>query len=369
MERMKKRHHKWTKDLILAEAKKYEYRSDFKESEPNLYKKICEGGYLDEAFSHMRPKPKKWLKQECVKAAGLCKTKSEFQKRFCGAYKISKKNGWFDECIKNLFPDVGSKTKRYVYAYEFSDKSVYVGLTYNLEKRQKQHESDKNSAVFQHKKMCEDYSFIVKSELVDYKEASVLEGLILEEYVKKGWLPLNRTKTGGLGSTIEKKEKKPKIEQFVWTDELLETEAKKYTTKRDFLKYSPSAYTCAHKKKLIDKICKHMVPLKKIKWSYEEAAKIVSRYDNKTSFRKEHPGLYSVCQQKGWIPMICAHMRNLYLEKIIYTEKNVKDTLQNYSKMEDLRKSKDKFVRGCYWWLKRQKLLVEFKKYLKNEND
>lgn len=28
--------------------------------------------------------------------------------------------------------------------------------------------------------------------------------------------------------------------------------------------------------------------------------------------------------------------------------------------------SSDKFDRGCYWWMKRHKLLIEYKKYLKN---
>lgn len=364
-----KRHLKWTKELILEEAKTYEYRSDFKKNEPNLYKKICKEGYLDEAFSHMKPKPKKWLKEECIKAAKQCKTKSEFLKRFCGAYSASKKHGWFDECIKNLFPDVGSKTKRFIYAFEFEDNSVYVGLTFNLEKRKKQHEHDPESAVFQHIKMGIGYSFVVKSELIDYKEASILEGKILEEYVTDGWKPLNRTKTGGLGSTIEKKPKISKPRRVIWTEELLAEEAKKYATKKDFINESPSAYYSAHKKKIIDKICAHMTPLKKIKWSYDEALNIALKYDNKIDFRKEHPGLFSSCQQKGWIPELCSHMRNLKKERIIYTDEIVKETLKNFTSMGQLYASKDKFIRGCYWWLKKKKLLFEYRKYLKNEDD
>ena len=51
-----------------------------------------------------------------------------------------------------------------------------------------------------------------------------------------------------------------------------------------------------------------------------------------------------------------------YNEKIIelYDQMKVKIS----SKMEELKKSDDKFVRGCYWWLKKKKLLVEYKKYL-----
>ena len=40
------------------------------------------------------------------------------------------------------------------------------------------------------------------------------------------------------------------------------------------------------------------------------------------------------------------------------------DILGVYYKMNELRNSTDKFVKGCYWWLKRKKLINEYKQYL-----
>ena len=370
MVRKKKRCWKWTKEAIINEAKKYEYRSDFKKAEPNLYKKICQEGYFNEAFGHMKHKPKKWTKEECLKAASKCKTKSEFEKKFCGAYSSSRKNGWYEECVSAFFTLVGNKANRCIYAFEFDDGSVYVGLTFNFEERKKQHHKDPDSTVFKHvSKTGAKYNAIQKTDYIDYRSASTLEGIILKEYIDGGWIPLNRVKTGGLGSSVEKKEKPEKHKRLAWTYELLYEEAKKYNTKKDFFEQSPSAYSSAHKMGIINEVCSHMTPLKKLKWAFEEAREVALLYDNKKDFRKEHPGLYSVCQQNGWIPKVCSHMRNLYDEKIIYNENVVKETLGKYEKMQQLRTSEDKFVRGCYWWIKHKKLLNEYKKYLKNVND
>lgn len=60
-------------------------------------------------------------------------------------------------------------------------------------------------------------------------------------------------------------------------------------------------------------------------------------------------------------------MRNLNDERKIYNEKNVKEVVQKYNYMQQLRESDDKFVRGCYWWLKTQKRIEEFKQYLNKD--
>lgn len=46
-----------------------------------------------------------------------------------------------------------------------------------------------------------------------------------------------------------------------WTNDMLKQEASKYTSKKDFIIKSSSAYAISCRRKLIDKICKHMIPL------------------------------------------------------------------------------------------------------------
>jgi predicted GIY-YIG superfamily endonuclease len=363
----KKRHWRWTKELIIAEAKKYDYRSDFKKKEPNLYKSIIKGGYAEEAFSHMLFKPRKWTYEKCIEAAKTCKTKSEFGIKFCGAYATAKSHNWLSDIIKNFEP-VGSKVKRCIYAYEFSDNSVYVGLTFSLKKRNMQHMRDLDSSVYQHIKETNIKPVLVqKTDYIDYKEAAQKEGEILNEYKENGWFILNKTKTGGLGSSIEKKEKVKihKQKRFKWTEEALKKEIEKYKTLSDFRTQSPNAYSICSRKKLLNTLCVNLKRQVHETWTMEEAKKEALKYHYKKDFEQNSHGCYSSCRNKGWLEIVCVHMGDYKKENSLYNEENVKEVVSRYTQMQKLKKSEDKFERGCYWWLKKKKLLIEYKKYLK----
>lgn len=361
----KRRYRKWTKELIIEEAKKYEYRSDFKKSEPNLYKKIIKEGWTSDAFSHMVHKPSMWTREACYNSASKCKTKSEFAKKFNGAYSSAKKRGWLNDISKKYFTKVGSRGFRCIYAYEFPDNCVYVGLTFDIQKRNQSHMHSDTSAVFKHmKKTGLTPKLIILTDYVDINEASELEGEKLEEYVKNNWIPLNRAKTGGTGSVITPKKKHEKAKKFIWTNELIAEEAKKYNTRKEFSKNSPSAYSCASKKRILDTVCSHMLLLQRRKWTKSEAQKEALRYETRGDFGKYSNACYIVSARNGWLDDICNHMKDGH--HIIYTTEIVKDTVSKYEKMQHLRDSDDKFVRGCYWWLKKKKLIYEYKKFLRN---
>ena len=52
-----------------------------------------------------------------------------------------------------------------------------------------------------------------------------------------------------------------------WTYESIEKEAKKYKTKQDFRTKSSLAYAAAKSRKIIDKVCSHMLPAY-TSWTY-----------------------------------------------------------------------------------------------------
>ncbi len=96
-------------------------------------------------------------------------------------------------------------------------------------------------------------------------------------------------------------------------------------------------------------------------WTYESAIIEIQKYTKLSDFRKYSEHCYTFCKRNN-IPI------NLKKGKeLLYTPDNVKNTLTNYYKMNELRNSTDKFVKGCYWWLKRKKLINEYKQYLKHE--
>lgn len=364
----KRRHRKWTKELIIEEAKKYEYRSDFKAAEPNLYRKVIENKWQDECFSHMHFKPSIWVKAKCIEAAKMCEHRSEFCKKYPGAYKSASQNGWLNEIAKTYFTPVGNRAKRCIYAYEFDDKHVYVGLTGNLKRRNAQHMSSNDSAVFNYIKKTNKQPILKQiTDYIEAEDASYQEGNVLSNYANSGWTQLNRAKTGGLGTKIERKEKDKKPPKFIWTKELISQEAKKYKTRKEFAENSPSAYAVASRKKILDEVCAHMILLQRRKWTKEEAAAEALKYKERGEFRIKANGCYLVSLRNGWLDGICKHMSNGYDRRKIYNKENVIKTLSKYENMQQLRKSEDIFVRGCYWWLKKNKLLTEYKKYLKHD--
>lgn len=354
----------------------------------------------------------KWTKEKCFDAAKKCSSKSEFNKKYSGAYNYALKNGFLKE-IQNYFPFVGSRYKRCIYACEFPNKVVYVGLTYNLEKRKSQHLRNNDSSVFKYiEKTNETPSFKQLTEYIDYEKAALLEGVFLEQYTKNEWIILNKTKTGGLGSVdkvitrkwtfekclevakkcasyaefsnkfpgainaLTKDGKLKEIKTLLggtdyhpkWNKEAAFEECKKYETLKEFREKSSGAYVFMLKNGYTKEIKKILKVLQRDAWSFEEAKIEALKYNSKKEFRENALGCYNVCGKRGWLNEVCKHMKNLTEENKIYNEKNVIETLKNFSYMEELKKSKDKFVRGCYWWLKYKKLLIEYKKFLrKNE--
>ena len=145
-----------------------------------------------------------WTLKKCQEEASKYKTKIEFLENNKRAYQASYKKGWLNEICSHMEIS-GDKYNRCIYAYEFSDKSVYIGLTCNLNKRNKQHFSDiksNNSVVKQH--INETGLIPINIQLTDYIlyfKASKLEGEYLNEYKISGWTILNKSKTGSLGAS------------------------------------------------------------------------------------------------------------------------------------------------------------------------
>ena len=257
----------WTIERCFEEAKKFKYRSTFKKESGRAYSVLYKNGLLDEACKHMIKMDTitKWTKENCIEAAKQCKTKSEFNSKFCGAMTIAKKRGWYNELLQYFTP-VGSKYKRCIYVCEFSDNHAYVGLTYNFEKRNKDHLRDKDSSIFKYISLSNlKPLFKQVTEYLDYQEAAIKEGEFLNEYKNNGWVMLNRAPTGGLGSKDEIIRK--------WTEEKCFGVARTCSSYKEFYENYSGALNYCKKHNLINKI-KDMFPLtirntyhKKKKWN------------------------------------------------------------------------------------------------------
>lgn len=368
MEKRKKRGY-WTKEKCYKEALKYKFKSDFINNSKVAYYRLVKWKLIDDACKHMPVRknlePSKWNKEACIEVAKKCKYKSEFVKLYNGAYSSSKNNNWLHE-ITTHFQPIGSKVSRCIYVYEFDDKSFYVGLTYNIDKRHKQHMKDDDSAVFKYmKKTNKAPSFKQVTDYIDYREVGKVEDDILKKYIKNGWKPLNKAKTGGLGSSIEKKKPKLKKERFLWVKENCYKEALKYNTRMEFQDNSRGAYMSACRNKWLNEICSHMELLQRDKWIKKEALIEAKKYNTKSEFAEKANGCYQICLKHGWMKEASKHMISTSKLLTKHTNESVIKELSSFNFMVELRDHSDSYFRGIYWWLSKRNLIAKYKKYLK----
>lgn len=236
-----------SRENCIREAQKYETRTTFARNAPTAYQKCLENGW-DEAFSEMKqifdyshsyeecasvalkcksqsqmrreypkqynyasrhhflkdifahlPKIEHITREQAEEAARKCKLRQEFRMRFPREYRFTVNHHLLDDICKDMLV-MHDLSKRCVYAFEFPDKHVYVGLTCDTERRKHEHLSEIKSAVYLYMQESGlNPKFVVKKDFTDFFIAKELEGIILRSYTDKGWIALNRTGTGGIG--------------------------------------------------------------------------------------------------------------------------------------------------------------------------
>jgi predicted GIY-YIG superfamily endonuclease len=191
--------------------------------------------------------------------------------------------------------------KRLIYAFEFPDNYVYVGLTGDLNKRKSQHLSlHHKSYVYKHMIKTNLTPKVVKlSDFLNPESAKIMENQFLENYSKKNWHILNKAKTGGLGGNIIKH-----------TKIACKRDAKKYQSRREWYEKSPSSYDAARRNKWIDECCTHMVSLKKPNgyWTRERCIKNAKKYKTRGEWQLNSKTIYGIACKNSWLNDCCSHM-------------------------------------------------------------
>jgi len=352
MESLRKPNNYWTRARCAAAAKKYSSRTEFQKSVDRMaYVTAHRKGFLDDICSHMISSTKPhgyWTKKRCIEEAKKYCTRNELNKGSKTAYNVLRKKGWLDEACSHM-KKVGNRYTRYLYAFEFEDNCVYVGLTHDLDKRHKEHTNMKNSAVNQHLKECSVYKFVTSPELHSIDEIGNKEAELILKYEKAGWTILNKDSAGALGSGIRKWTKETVMEALerygtlkalkenclsaysmlhrqgwtdlirkehrsarpkgYWTKEKCLQAASKCRTRGEFRQRYDRAYSTARIENFLDEICSHMPKTKpKGYWTKEKCAEEALKYNSKTEFSQNNSSAFSIAHKRGWIDEICAHM-------------------------------------------------------------
>jgi len=285
----------WNEKTVRFHAKECKNRCEFNNRYNQGYRFAKKLGILDELFGKISQKPiNYWNEDTILNAAIQCKNINELHKNFGGAYHAAKKLGiidylfnkkhncerliWTKENILKVhnpnetkmefirkyasaasaargmgiwdnlkFKKVGSGYKRCIYAIEFENRYVYVGLTYNFEKRMWEHFNHKKkySTVrnYHLKNPNLKYDCIKLSEYMDVNVAVKEEGNVLDIYKKDGWKILNKSKTGGVGGMNCNFNKKEIIDI-----------SKKYSSTKEFKKDHSREYMYAIRGKFVNEL-------------------------------------------------------------------------------------------------------------------
>lgn len=223
-------------------ALKYSKRRDFKNKDRTCFNFAKENGWYEEITKHIKTNiPKHRTFDEVKEHALKYKTRMEFKKNDIVNYCYAVTHGWLDKVCEHM-DVVGDLYNRCVYVYELPDNVCYIGLTYNLYKRDLNHRNPNlYSAV---REYCENKNIEIPKpkqlcEYINSNIASKKEGEFLKEYLEKGWVSINRSKTGCLGG------KKHLYKDKEVTEEFCKEIALKCNTKSEFMiKYQGLVKVC-----------------------------------------------------------------------------------------------------------------------------
>jgi predicted GIY-YIG superfamily endonuclease len=286
-----------TKERCQEEALKYQSRKNFSNNSKPEYTKALRNKWLDDICTHMLKKPSSfWTKERCQEEALKYKTRTEFKNKSYQAYKHSRINCWFDDICSHM-PIIGNMYKRCIYSFEFEDNYVYIGLTYNIDKRSEGHYTNLSSQVNKHIKSTNLQPKLTKlSDYIDVELAKVKEGEYVKLYKDNGWNILNIQKTGNTGGIRKITEDKCR--------EVVE----KYTSLFTFRKEQPNIY-----KNIIRYNWKHLLEglyrdKKEIGyWTKEKCQETALKYSRRIDFFKKDISAYNKAQKNGWLDEICLH--------------------------------------------------------------
>lgn len=304
-----------------------------------------------------------WSKEKCKEIAVLYSSRSEFNKKDGSAYVISRKNGWLDEICNHMII-VGNRMKRCIYAIEFLDNYVYIGLSYNAEKRFNDHLKDEihnNSIVLKHFKEIGHKPILKKlTDYVDVNEASKMEIIKKDLYENNGWSILNRAKCGGTGGS-----------KLKWNKEECIKEALKYNNRVEFWKKSGSACNSALANNWLNEICSHMEYLSNPKWTKENCLKESLKYKTRKEFWENKSGAYKASEENKWLEDICSHMENngrLRTKNGNWNKENCQiEALKYKTKTEFTKKCSGAYLSSSRnGWI--DEICSHMKKYSKNED-
>ena len=319
-----------TNDELRNIAKKYRTKVEWRKNDPKTFDQAYNRdkkfpGFWKDITSGMETRQeKKYLtNDELRNIAKKYRTKVEWNRNdrnsYVQAYRRDQKFPGFWEDITSHM-EIINASKKHIYAYEFYDKennpiAVYVGLTCDMTRRNKEHQigyctfGKKETQVFKFIKENPKLKYEIKLlEPNQYKgrEAAQKETEWEEKYRHNGWRTLNIAKPGSLGGI------------YKLTNDELRNIALNYKTRGEWKKNDPSTYNMGLKrgKDFYEDITSHMEARQEKKYlTNDELRNIALNYETKSEWDRNDPNSYLQAYRRdkkfpGFWEDITSHMKS-----------------------------------------------------------
>lgn len=243
----------------------------------------------------------KWTEELLIEESKKYDTRTKFASGSNSAYKIALKLNILDK-MPWLSNHKDDDRPRCIYAYiDEENKIAYIGLTVNKKLRHQTHISGNfsthtgsKSPVYEyfnsiHKTVPEPIYLEDNLSILDAQEK---EDYWINVYKSKGYNLLNKGKTGKYVGAIGL--------HFKWYYETVIEESKKYTNRKDFKKYSPSAFEYARKHNLFEEM-PWIKLLQRKPWTKDEVFEESHKYISRVEFSKGSVRAYKISVHNNWL--------------------------------------------------------------------
>jgi len=290
----------WSFESAKKEAKKYKYRNDFRKGSSGAYYWARKNNKLDEVCSHMKRKKAEpmWNLKSVIIEAKKYSNKSDFIKKSKSASNWAYQNKVINIVYKHMglsFELVSIEANKYKNRTDFIKNS---SREYKWAKK-----NDVLEEVCSHMKRGKYYFELVKKEASKYNTKKDFRNNSEGFY---NWAIRNNCLDEICSHMI-----KIKVDYFTY--DVVKKEAEKYQTRADFSKNFNSGYQWACRNKCIDRVCSHMAK-KTIRqyWNIESAKIEAKKYKTRNEFKKKSPSAYDWCRKKSDLDLFCEHMVHSY---------------------------------------------------------
>jgi hypothetical protein len=276
--------------------------TEFQQRYQTAYNKARKKGkeFFDSITNHMNKPTPKYTDDELRKIAKQYETKKDFANGNNGAYQVALRRGveFFDDITSDMI-SLGSKHKRMVYGYFFPiNNAVYIGLTYNINERNKQHliidvDEKKQTTVAKFINETQENPELYKfTDYIDVQEAQKKEGEYVNKFKNSGYLILNKVKTGGLGHGLKYSD-----------EELKDLLSNIFDYKDLYTKHYPLYKSAKRRGRIfLNDATSHMIKIQKnrINWSKDLVKQYAQDYKSKDEFRTAFRGAAKYAKEHGF---------------------------------------------------------------------